>query len=98
MNERFFFSNSLLEGGLSQAHTPPVSESRHTFSIWTQGKLKETWEVKAGATGKKEKVLEEDYFPFSTEKEPITELVSRGNSIPFNEAAFKEKYLNIFTI
>lgn len=42
-----------------------------------------------GATGKKEKeVLEE----------PITELVSRGNIIPFNETAFQEQYLNIFII
>ena len=36
-------------------------------------KFKETWEVKAGATGKKEKdVLGKDYCPFSAEKEPIT--------------------------
>ena len=42
-----------------------------------------------GATGKKEnEVLEE----------PITDLVSRGNIIPFRETAFQEKYLNIFTI
>lgn len=29
---------------------------------------------------------------------PITELVSRGNTVPFSETAFQEKYLNIFTI
>ena len=52
-----------------------------------------------GSTGKKEKAAPaEDYFPFSTEKEPITELVSRGNSFPFSATAFQEKYLNIFTI
>ena len=51
-----------------------------------------------GSTGKKEKAAPaEDCFPFSTEKEPITELVSRGNSFPFSATAFQEKYLNIFT-
>lgn len=55
-------------------------------------------EVTAGATQKEKQVLEEDYFPFSTKKEPITELVSRGNIIPLSKTAFQEKYLNIFTI
>lgn len=44
------------------------------------------------------KVLEEDYFPFSTKKEPIAELISRGNITLFSKTAFQEKYLNIFTI
>lgn len=58
---------------------------------FSKGKFKETWEVRAGITVKKEKKYS-DYFPFSKEKELIAQLVNGGNIVAFSEIAFQEKY------